>query len=489
LLINKNILLGLILLLSLAGGGLGYFYGYSIANSKAQYDVKEYSDALELKVVALLNRFRLIPKVVKFQKGFIQSLRQSDANNIQRTNLELERIANQSGLAAAYIMDLQGNTLAASNWSQASSFVGKNYGIRPYFQQAKAGVTGHYVAIGITSRKLGYYIAEPIYDGNQQIGVFVVKIALSKLFKDMNSRIEVALFDNDGIAFLSSHQEWLYRPLKVLSAETLDRVHQARKYDGSDFSLLPIHLTGEINSVYRQVSIGNNSPKEYLAHRIKLAEPGWTLETYLPMENYRGGIYLYSILGTLIALCVSLLLYIIYVRESHRAQKLAAAFRDPLTSVFTRLYMNESIPALLAVHERDPETGLSLLVLDIDHFKGINDQHGHVIGDDILRYIGEHLLSHVRISDITIRYGGDEFMIFMPGIHLEDAQMLAERIRQSITPQKGLSVDDNVVNVTLSIGVAEHTPGETIQEFIRRTDKQLYKAKENGRDQVCANCK
>jgi len=480
-------LLGLILLLSLSGGGLGYFYGHSISCNKAQYDAKEYADALELEVVALLNRFRLIPKVVKFHKGFVQSLNQPDADNIQRTNIELERIARQSGLAAAYIMDLQGNTIAASNWNQTSSFVGKNYGIRPYFQQAKAGQTGHYVAIGITSRKLGYYIAEPISDNNHQIGVFVVKIALSDLFRDLNNHIDVTLFDNDGIAFLSSRQEWLYRPLNSLSAEALDRLKQARKYEGSDFSPLPIYPVEEISDIYRRVHIGDNNPQAYVSHRTRLAGPGWTLETYLPLETYRGSIFLYALLGFLIVLSLGLLFYIMYVRESYRAQKLAAAIRDPLTGTFTRLYMNESVPALLATHERHPEGGLSLFVLDIDNFKTINDQHGHVIGDDVLRYVGEHLLHHVRASDITIRYGGDEFMMFMPGIGIEDAQVLAERIRANIT-QQGLSVGDHMVNVTISIGVAEHIHGETIQEFMRRADKQLYKAKENGRNQVCANC-
>jgi diguanylate cyclase (GGDEF)-like protein len=124
-------------------------------------------------------------------------------------------------------------------------------------------------------------------------------------------------------------------------------------------------------------------------------------------------------------------------------------------------------------------------MLDIDHFKRFNDTHGHPAGDALLYEMGKFLQEHLRVEDVACRYGGEEFLLIMPGATLETVHQRAEHLRQEV---KGLQVqynDQTVGNITLSLGIAvypEH--GSTQESILRAADDALYRAKQGGRDQV-----
>ncbi|MCG5514103.1 sensor domain-containing diguanylate cyclase [Ectothiorhodospira shaposhnikovii] len=124
--------------------------------------------------------------------------------------------------------------------------------------------------------------------------------------------------------------------------------------------------------------------------------------------------------------------------------------------------------------------GFSIIMADIDHFKAINDQHGHGVGDQVLSRVGQLLQDLVRRSDSAIRWGGEEFLILVPKTHLRDAVELAERVRAGI----GRHAHPTVGHVTLSFGVACYREGDTRKTLLRRADDALYAAKEAGRDCV-----
>lgn len=127
---------------------------------------------------------------------------------------------------------------------------------------------------------------------------------------------------------------------------------------------------------------------------------------------------------------------------------------------------------------------VSLILLDLDHFKQVNDQHGHLVGDEVLRALIQRCTPQVRQTDTIARYGGEEFVIVMPMTEESTAMMLAERIRAHVASQPIL--DTPALRVTLSAGVASFQPGESCEQWLDRADKALYAAKAQGRNQVVA---
>lgn len=159
------------------------------------------------------------------------------------------------------------------------------------------------------------------------------------------------------------------------------------------------------------------------------------------------------------------------------------AVRDGLTNLFTHRVFQERLGEELLRAGRYRYT-LSLIMLDIDHFKQINDVHGHAAGDAVLVKVAQIIMNYLRAVDVPARYGGEEFTIVLPELGLEEASKLAERIRLSIAGEK-IPVESKTLNVTASFGVASF-PLETTtaQQLLRLSDERMYKAKQSGRNRV-----
>lgn len=124
-------------------------------------------------------------------------------------------------------------------------------------------------------------------------------------------------------------------------------------------------------------------------------------------------------------------------------------------------------------------------MMDIDYFKKINDRYGHLAGDMVLYKIGKLLKGHIRESDFSCRYGGEEFAMVLPNSNLEEAKRMCERFRELIEG-KHFKYDASKFQITISIGIAEYdiSVDQTLMELIGRADQALYKAKEEGRNRV-----
>ena len=160
-----------------------------------------------------------------------------------------------------------------------------------------------------------------------------------------------------------------------------------------------------------------------------------------------------------------------------------SAIRDPLTGLYSRLYMQDAVVTMINSHNRENVGNVSLIMFDIDHFKSVNDTYGHSAGDEVLAAIAAIVLHQVRKTDIPIRFGGEEFMVFVPS-KMEHAIILAERIRKDVEKQRFM-LEGKERQVTISGGVGVHKPNEGLDDFIERVDHFLYSAKENGRNQIC----
>jgi diguanylate cyclase (GGDEF)-like protein len=163
-----------------------------------------------------------------------------------------------------------------------------------------------------------------------------------------------------------------------------------------------------------------------------------------------------------------------------------SSVRDPLTRAFNRQYFNNRIKSEIAFAIRH-ETDLALALLDIDFFKKINDNYGHLTGDEVLKGVTATLGEALRTEDVLVRYGGEEFVVLLRGIPLDKAGRAAERLRRAVE-RHPIQHDERLVSVTISLGVstleccAEANP----EELIAIADRRLYAAKEAGRNRVVA---
>jgi len=185
-------------------------------------------------------------------------------------------------------------------------------------------------------------------------------------------------------------------------------------------------------------------------------------------------------LGEAVANHIALALANLSLRERLRNESI----RDPLTDLFNRRYLDEALARELRRAARDQQP-LSVIVLDVDHFKEFNDKFGHEAGDKMLQALARHINSRTRGHDIACRYGGDEFLLALPGASMEVAGQRAERVRDETKNLVFPPDIPSLASIRLSVGVSafpEH--GSTGASLIRAADLALYRAKAQGRDQV-----
>ncbi|TPJ79944.1 GGDEF domain-containing protein [Mesorhizobium sp. B2-6-2] len=173
------------------------------------------------------------------------------------------------------------------------------------------------------------------------------------------------------------------------------------------------------------------------------------------------------------------------VSLSARSQTLEqAALTDSLTGMQNRRYFDDALREYL--HEfRRIDRPVGLMILDLDHFKQVNDTHGHDVGDEVLRAVATCLRGMTRYHDVVARLGGEEFAVVTPNMDVELLARFAERIRKAVANMSIMS--GNVrLKVTTSVGLAVWDHKESAEDFYRRADRQLYEAKKQGRNRVCA---
>jgi two-component system C4-dicarboxylate transport sensor histidine kinase DctB len=195
----------------------------------------------------------------------------------QQVNVFLSHVNEMAGSLDIYLMDVNGVTLAASNWQDALTFVGSNFSFRPYFTDAMRGEASRYYALGTTSGRRGYYFSYPVGDADEPLGVVVVKIDIDTLESNWRKKdTELIVTDPDGIIFVSTRPEWRYRTLYSLTAAEVARIRESRRYTEAD--LTPIF--------YRQQHTRASGAKI-----LQLGEPGGAgylgLATDMPQADWR----------------------------------------------------------------------------------------------------------------------------------------------------------------------------------------------------------
>lgn len=235
---------------------------------------------------------------------------------------------------------------------------------------------------------------------------------------------------------------------------------------------------------------------DYYWHRPDSSEPtlkisyvdyfepwDWILGTGIYLEDIKHETrhYAYSALRVVLVFALIMLALSMTLTRKilHQLKKIST--HDPLTSLYTKGYMDEHIEQLMALHKRGTDKYLAVIFFDLDHFKRINDTYGHACGDQVLSRVGKKIQEISRPSDLCVRYGGEEFVVVVMSEDRHSARRLAERIRADV---QALSFShDNVdFKITLSAGIAVRKGFESFKTVLLRADERLYEAKAKGRN-------
>lgn len=271
---------------------------------------------------------------------------------------------------------------------------------------------------------------------------------------------------------------------------------------------LTLHLTQELSrhlDLYQLLDMSLQHTKEMLdvcgiafkptdrTHQFHLANVGCESIYHLPCEIHNddytvGSLMFYShepisdLKANLLEVVARVLITPITNAITYM-QALALAKTDALTQLGNRRHLDESLRKIVAQSCRH-NLITSLMIIDIDHFKKINDNYGHQVGDQVIQSIADSIRDVARETDLSFRMGGEEFVVVMQNTNLDGAEKLAERLRESISRKNHHQL---IEQITVSIGVAQLDYAEDNALLIARADQALYKAKSNGRNMVQTN--
>jgi two-component system C4-dicarboxylate transport sensor histidine kinase DctB len=261
-----------------------------------------------------LSRYAYLPYVLS-QNADVKILLQTSFN-LDLVNRYLESLNSEAGSEALYVMNSIGETLASSNWQEPLSFVGQNYGFRPYFTDAKSGLKGQFFAIGVTTGQPGYFMSHAVLQDDRFFGAAVVKVDLTPLQGDWREGGETVLVsDANGVLFLSSREDWQYRTLAQLSENQRTLILAGRQYGAKSLDLLPLKTVENLADGQRIVRFENAL---YLMLSRPLAGLNWKLHHVVPLAPVQEQVQAVMAIG--IALALLLLALVLYARERRQKQ-------------------------------------------------------------------------------------------------------------------------------------------------------------------------
>lgn len=335
-LISLAILLGLLLSM-LWAGKVAERRAWAERSQEAHGQLELYGQAIN----TLVERFQSVPALLALDSD-IRTLLQNPEDRLLREQLNrrLEHQNEAAGSAVLYLLDRDGQTIAASNWNDWSSFVGNNYGFRPYFRDAIANGSGRYFAVGVTTGIPGYFLSHAVRDDHGAvIGVLVVKLELEALQREWVGQPGVLLVaDSLDIVILANRPAWRFRYLHPLSDETRARLVAARRY--AEQSLQPL-MAEPIQpfdpEAPRWRVDGPDGRRNYLWQRLELPEEGWTLHLLLEPQMISESVRSYRMAAAGVWMTLAfLLLFLAQRRKTRRLEQRSRSELEHLVQARTQ---------------------------------------------------------------------------------------------------------------------------------------------------------
>jgi diguanylate cyclase (GGDEF)-like protein len=244
-------------------------------------------------------------------------------------------------------------------------------------------------------------------------------------------------------------------------------------------------ILAEKHGSYQYEAAGDS----HILHVNYLPELKWLLfvdqNESVALAGIRSTLYINLAISLLVTLVVVFLTHLALMRYQHNLEEMAST--DKLTGLLNRHAFTILIAKLMAEYRREPRP-ICVLLADIDHFKQVNDCHGHMAGDKVLAGVARLLQEALREADLAVRWGGEEFLVVLKGCDLNEAARIAEILRRRVAAAP-IAADDQNIAVEISIGVAEYDGIETPAQTVNRADAALYRAKREGRNRVTVAAK
>ena len=422
--------------------------------------------------------------------GMVKALADADAivassgqSGFSAANALLRLETEAAGANSGIILDRSGAVIASTAAGDPNGV--PNFDAAPYVAEAIAGRNGYAFAAESPSAPLHYYASHPIRNRRGDVaGVAVLEKSLAGLASDLHDfDRSFALVDKDGVVLLTNRAAMQYRTLWPLPPVRSAELRQ--KYGALNERPVTAH------EIARSSWIKFNGNRAYVERRA-LPHGAWTLVTWKPLQ----GIFASRVLGIVITLQMTILALVYLVGRERwihdhiqlerrlELEELARnldfrATTDPLTGLFNRRKFDRAL-ATEIIRAQRYKLPLSLILYDIDHFKQINDAHGHKVGDNVLTALSRFVAARIRNSDLLARWGGEEFVILCPSTNGAMACQLAGNLCEAV---RNLQIGD-AGSVTCSFGVAQYEDGDTAETLLARADDALYAAKSNGRNTV-----
>lgn len=305
-------------------------------------------------------------------------------------------------------------------------------------------------------------LSKPLYYGNQFMGVVSINITNNLLKDSIKCSDMFYLFDDNGTILVTNQN------IKKSGLLTMGDALNMSNYSIQALKNFEKDCVKQFENYYVYIVRCQNAP--------------WTMAIMVPIWKVFLKASLYTMPLILIGVFMVLTLYEMAKRKEAEKELLYQATKDSLTGIYNRRFIMDALNQEVSLALKS-EQSLSLILLDIDFFKKINDNLGHSKGDEILADVSSILKSGIRNTDILGRWGGEEFIILLPSTEAKHAYQIAERLRKTISEHNF----DIPWSVTCSFGVAMFSKNLTVGELINNADKALYEAKNSGRNKVVCN--
>ncbi|BCL76290.1 hypothetical protein JHS3_20260 [Jeongeupia sp. HS-3] len=435
------------------------------------------------------------PEIVANTLEIRRALAAPDAGLIGDANRYLNIFASNSLADKLWVLDTGGRILMANDAGERGSLLGAQLPARFYFSEAINGRRAMQFSYGMRTGIPGFYFSAPVLSGKKVIGVVVLKVEVGTLDKVIDTP-DLLLSDADGVIVLARDPEQRLRTLPKAKAATF--TPQQLKYLYDRPVLAPMSLTPTEKPIPPGLFHLDGSATPYLL--LTRDDPqmnGLRVHILMAIRSFenlpeRLLFYFWLIGGcglALAALALMVALYLLRTRLLSRQLALAnrelrqQAETDFLTGCANRRKFDRVLVGELARSQRYGNP-LTLALIDIDHFKRINDDHGHPAGDAALVHLVDTVKAGIREADLFGRVGGEEFGLLLPQTPASGAALLLDRLRQHIE-QRALQTDGGAVAFTISIGYAVARAGDDADSLRARADAALYVAKQGGRNRVC----
>lgn len=412
----------------------------------------------------------------------------------------LESILEALDVDQIWVINAAGDCIASGGFPPGSTTTGTNYADREYFRAARESGAGKQFAVGRTTNTPGIFYSAPVFVANRFLGVVGVKIdvaRLSRLITDSN----VFVNDENGVVIISSDGSY---NMKTVPGTTVGRLKESdldNRYKRRHFDALEMQPT-IINGVTLTTLSGHDRPVlvKYSESQADILKT-WAFREMPELARIRNdGVWIFlllvitgvSIIGGIMAAWV----YFCRSRK-HRIeidninnelvklnQELSVQARfDALTGCANRRHFLAELDGELKRATRF-ELPCALAILDIDHFKEVNDQHGHAAGDALLKHFAQTVAKCLRSTDLLGRIGGEEFAVLLPQTDIVGAKELAERICRTVEQSPAMS-GTVALRCTASIGVTQWVcETDSVESLLARADNAMYAAKHGGRNRV-----